>query len=106
MNLRSYYEYLLQEVISQTGIDKDHLMSCNRTECVDARSILICLLLRKDLTEHEVSRLTGLSQQGINRMKNSFRQRMKRWTVRNDWEALIKRITQKENDLVEYNNLT
>jgi hypothetical protein len=64
------------------------MLYCNRTECVDARAILVNLLLRHTLTEHEVAALTSLSPQCVNKLKNNFQYRLRRWSVNHLWLAL------------------
>ncbi len=87
-SLQALYHDTLAAVTQATGIPVRPMLYCNRTECVDARAILVNLLLRQSLTEAEVSTLTTLSPQAVNKLKNTFRYRLTRWSVRHAWHTL------------------
>lgn len=50
--------------------------------CVNARGILIIILLDKGYSEKVVADLTGLTRRGVNRIKNDFPDRIRRnWMI-------------------------
>lgn len=64
------------------GVDPVDIMSFNREECVNARGILIIILLDKGYSEKVVADLTGLTRRGVNRIKNDFPDRIRRnWMI-------------------------
>jgi hypothetical protein len=91
-HLGDHYTHVLHRVATVTGIPVRPMLYCNRTECVDARALLVNLLLRDNLTESEISALTTLSTQCVNKLKNTFRYRLSRWSVRHHWQALTSEV--------------
>ena len=77
-------EYLkvMETVCRHYGLDEVQMLHSNRRECVDARATLTAILIEQNLTEDELVQLTGLTQQCINKLKNSVRFREKGWTFR------------------------
>lgn len=77
-------EYLkvMETVCRHYGLDEVQMLHSNRRECVDARATLTAILIDQNLTEDELVQLTGLTQQCINKLKNSVRFREKGWTFR------------------------
>lgn len=70
------------------GLDEVTLLHSNKGECVDARATLVGILIEHDLTEADLVQLTGLTQQCINKLKNSVRFREKGWTFRETMKAV------------------
>lgn len=87
-SLQQLYASVLSRVTEVTAVPVRPMLYCNRTECVDARAILVNLLLRSALTEREVARLTTLSPQCVNHLKSSFHLRLSRWSVSHAWRTL------------------
>lgn len=52
----------------------------NKEESVDARAILIHTLSSKGISDQEMSALTGLTRQCVNKLKNSHKYRKTRWS--------------------------
>ena len=60
----------------------------NLEQCVDARHILVYLLSSK-LTDAEIASLIDITRQGINKIKNGFRRRMKsKFTLSNNFQQI------------------
>ena len=78
----SEYQHVMDTVLRHYGMDEQPMLHSNKAECVDARATLVAVLVQKGLTESEVVQLTGLTQQCINKLKNSIRQREKGWSFR------------------------
>lgn len=84
MNVRDYYKIVIGSISRITGVGEIPMILCNREECVDARSILIIILLEKGLTELEIARQMNVTPQCVNRLKNKFQERERRWSVINN----------------------
>ena len=76
------YLQVMEKVCRHFGLDEVQMLHSNRRECVDARATLTAILIDQNLTEDELVQLTGLTQQCINKLKNSVRFREKGWTFR------------------------
>lgn len=82
------YRRVMAAVNRHYGLDEALLLHSNREECVDARATLVGILIEHDLTEADLVQLTGLTQQCINKLKNSVRFREKGWTFRETMKAV------------------
>ena len=82
------YRKVMAAVSRHYGLDEFLLLHSNREECVDARATLVGILIEHDLTEADLVQLTGLTQQCINKLKNSVRFREKGWTFRETMKAV------------------
>ena len=78
----SEYQHVMDTVRRHYGMDEQPMLHSNKAECVDARATLVAVLVQKGLTESEMTQLTGLTQQCINKLKNSVRFREKGWSFR------------------------
>lgn len=76
--LQEYYQKALHTVQQVTGIDD--VLHTNKEEAVDARTILIYVLALKGISDNEIAQLTGLSRQGVNKLKNNYKFRKSRWS--------------------------
>ena len=86
------YQKVMASVLRHYGMDEASLLHSNKEECVDARATLVGILIDKDLTESDLVQLTGLTQQCINKLKNSVRFREKGWTFRETMKAVRKEL--------------
>ena len=93
MEIRELYQAIVISVCRHTGVELDILFASNREECVDARAILVNVLLGKGITEREVVRLTGLTQQCVNKLKNNFSGRLRKWSVTTNLQAINNELT-------------
>ncbi len=82
------YRKVMAGVCRHYGLDEARMLRSNKEECVDARATLVGILIEHDLTEAELVQLTGLTQQCINKLKNSVRFREKGWTFRETMKAV------------------
>ena len=82
------YRKVMAAVSRHYGMEEEPLLHSNREECVDARATLVGILIDRDLTEAELVQLTGLTQQCINKLKNSIRFREKGWAFRETLKAV------------------
>ena len=82
------YRKVMAAVSRHYGMEETPLLHSNKEECVDARATLVGILIDRDLTEAELVQLTGLTQQCINKLKNSIRFREKEWAFRETMKAV------------------
>lgn len=81
MKAAELYQAMAATVCRHTGVREMDMFGSNKEECVDARYILIHLLSRY-LTDEDISRVTGLTRQAVNYIRNHFEQKMNKWSIR------------------------
>lgn len=67
-------------VKNETGVEEYEMLHSNSEEAVDARYILIHLLSQK-LTDSQISSVTKLTRQSVNKIRNNFQYKIKKWSV-------------------------
>lgn len=65
-----YYK-VLKAVLSHSSISLEHLRKSRTLECCAARAVLILTLLQLGMTEPTIRKLTNMSQQRVNYIKNT-----------------------------------
>lgn len=66
----------LDIVSEQCEIAKSVILSkCKTTEAVDARSILVHVLIKQGFYINDIARLMGITPQGVGVLRNGFEQR-------------------------------
>lgn len=81
MKTSDFYNAMKRAVSEESGLDEEQILHSNREDCVDARYVLVhslCLYL----TDGEVGRLTGLSNACVNKIRNAFGSKQKKFSVR------------------------
>ena len=81
MKTSDFYNAMKRAVSEESGLDEEQILHSNREDCVDARYVLVhslCLYL----TDGEVGRLTGLSNACVNKIRNAFCPKLKKFSVR------------------------
>ena len=76
--LKEYYQKALQTVQRITEVEQ--IFHSNKEEAVDARTILIYVLALKGISDNEIAQLTGLTRQGVNKLKNNYKYRKAKWS--------------------------
>lgn len=94
MNVQKFYVTARNIVTEVTGVGERPMIFCNRTECVDARAILIAILLEKGMTESEIALNMGVTPQCVNKLKNGFHIRKNRWSVLTNWQEVRKQFNE------------
>lgn len=91
-----YGEYgrILDSVCRHYGLECGRVIRSNKEECVDARATLVHACICKGFTESELVELTGLSQQCINKLRNSVRFREKRWAFNETLKTVMADLNQ------------
>lgn len=91
--MKDLYQSVVASVCKHTGVDVNMLFKSNREECVDVRAILINILTYKGITEREIAALTGLTQQCVNKLKNNFSFRLRKWSVTTNLQSINNELT-------------
>jgi len=81
-----YYHRVLKIVCQVTG--QEEIIHSNKEEAVDARTILIYILSGKGITDMEIARLTSLTRQGVNKLKNGFKYRKRKWSLSSNLQQI------------------
>lgn len=64
------------------------ILHSNKEESVDARSILVQILSSRNLSDIEISVLTGLTRQCVNKLKNGFKYRKGKWSYSSNLQQI------------------
>ena len=72
------YKIVVETVCRICSTDPVMMFSNNKEVYVDARGLLIVVLIEYKFSESLISDLTGLTQQAVNRLKNLYPDRIKR----------------------------
>ena len=74
------YKEVVVAVKNETGVEEYEMLHSNSEEAVDARYILIHLL-SQTLTDTQISSLPQLTRQSVNKIRNNFQYKIKKWSV-------------------------
>lgn len=80
MKILDFYNDMVVAVCKETGVCETDLIHSNSEESVDARYILIHLLSQR-LTDTQISNLTTLTRQSVNKIRNNFQYKIQKWSV-------------------------
>lgn len=94
MDNKGYWQLCLSEVESATGLNGSDILNNNREECTDARYILIYFLGLR-LTDTEISKVSGMSRQRVNYLRNHFDVGFSKWSVKSKVQIVRKRLENK-----------
>lgn len=81
MKIEDLYQNVLAVVCRNTGVGEYDMLHSNKECCVDARYLLIHFL-SQNLTDEEISSLTGMYRQSVNYIRNKFFNRINKWSVK------------------------
>lgn len=84
--IKFFYARAMKAVSQAVGTSD--IFGTNREESVDARSILIYILSERGVTDSQISLLTGLTRQCVNKLKNSVRLRSRKWSYRSSLQQV------------------
>ena len=76
--IHDVYRIVVETVCRVCLTDPVMMFSSNKEIYVDARGMLIVILVEYKFNESLISDLTGLTQQAVNRLKNIYPDRIKR----------------------------
>lgn len=85
-DLITLFQRVESKVMQVTGINQ--LFHTNQEEAVDARTILIYILSEKGVTDTQIAELSGLTRQGVNKLKNSVRFRKRKFSFISDLQQI------------------
>lgn len=85
-DLITLFQRVESKVMQVTGIKQ--LFHTNQEEAVDARTILIYILSEKGVTDTQIAELSGLTRQGVNKLKNSVRFRKRKFSFISDLQQI------------------
>ena len=85
-DLITLFQRVESKVMQVTGIKQ--LFHTNQEEGVDARTILIYILSEKGVTDTQIAELSGLTRQGVNKLKNSVRFRKRKFSFISDLQQI------------------
>ena len=91
MKKEELFDTVIGVVSECTGIGREEILRCKSEECTDVRCIAVQVLGRY-LTDAQIARLMGLTSRGVNYIRGTFLLRSKKWFVRSNYEAVVKRI--------------
>ena len=85
-DLITLFQRVESKVMQVTGIYQ--LFHTNQEEAVDARTILIYILSEQGVTDTQIAELSGLTRQGVNKLKNSVRFRKRKFSFISDLQQI------------------
>ena len=85
-DLITLFQRVESKVMQVTGINQ--LFHTNQEEAVDARTILIYILSEQGVTDTQIAELSGLTRQGVNKLKNSVRFRKRKFSFISDLQQI------------------
>lgn len=83
MKAAELHQTMVAAVCRHTGVGEVDVLESSKEECVDARYILIHFLSQY-LTDEDISRVTGLTRQAVNYIRNHFEQKMNKWSIKSN----------------------
>lgn len=91
MKKEELFDTVIGVVSECTGIGREAILRCKSEECTDVRCIAVHVLGRY-LTDAQIAKLMGITSRGVNYIRSTFLLRSKKWFVRSNYEAVLKRI--------------
>lgn len=75
MKQNEIFENVVNIVCEEFGVCYGELINGSNRQSVDARCILVCSLISLGLSEENVAAYLSMTRQGVNKLKNSIKQR-------------------------------
>lgn len=91
--LKRLFEDVADMVSELMGLNRNNLFSSLSEQYVDGRSLLVNWLINLGYTESMLVEYTGMSQQRVNFLNNSFERRKVKFSVRLALQEINKRFT-------------
>lgn len=91
MVINEYYNKVLECISRCAAMDVESILKSNKETCVDVRYVLVHILSQK-FTDEEIAELTGLSRTCANKIRNSFKYKYKKFSVRCLMEEVMKEL--------------
>lgn len=87
--LREFIGSLKECVTNELEISAQELEESLSERAVDARIMVVGMLIREGWSEREICHALGWSQQRVNWLKNHFNDRMKRRGFKVTWDGIM-----------------
>lgn len=78
---------------SLMGTNEQQLFSTNMEEYVDTRALIFTTLFSLGMTDKEMAHRCNVSRQCVNKLRNGFRERMRKWSVRHAYKEINQKIS-------------
>jgi hypothetical protein len=91
MSKEELFNIVIDLVADTTGVSRECILTSKCEESTDARSIAVKVLSRY-LTDVQIAKLMGITARGVNYIRETFLLRSRKWFVRSNYEAVMKRI--------------
>jgi len=76
--LSNYFTHLLDLISEITEIDKDIILSsCRKVEVVDARSLLVYILISEGFYPNNIAQIMGITRAGVCYLHSTFNDRLR-----------------------------
>lgn len=79
--MKELYNTTLEVVCNVCEVNKIQIFNSNKEDIVDARYIFVYILSIK-LTDIEISKMTGFSKSLVNKVRNTFNMRIKKYSLK------------------------
>jgi transposase len=89
------YKNLLGTVLEVCCMTEADFLKSNRQDHVDARAMVVHILIEGGYSERYVSKVTGFSQQRVNSLKNGFKYR-RSYELTMNLQAVHKRLLEEQ----------
>lgn len=94
MKIIDLYKETVVAVCKETGVCESDLIHSHSEEAVDARYILIHLLSQK-LTDSQISNMTKLTRQSVNKIRNNFQNKIHKWSIATNLQHISNEVATK-----------
>lgn len=93
----------LSDIVGRVcGICVRHIGNRHDQRCVEARSMLVQVLVQYGVSEQDIASMIGVTRQCVNKLKNEFDGRMKSFMFRSEWKEVQREISEEAtNDLLK-----
>lgn len=95
MKIDDYYQALVGTVCREMEVDENSLFHSGKEKDVDARYVLVQLLVQRGLSDTDISTLTGLTRQCINNLRRRYPIRSRKWSVATSFAQISKSFTRR-----------
>jgi hypothetical protein len=102
------WEELLQAVVAVMEVERDMVLCRTKgghsEAATDARWVLV-RLAGEELTDVEIAKLSGLSRQTVNDIRNHGDERLKRWGVKMGMRKVRERVVKSEDPFPAFHSM-
>lgn len=104
--IEDFFQKVVDTTSSICEVEPDRIFCSNREPYVNARCLIITHLVSKGYSDIYISRLTGLTRQAVNHIRNTFPSRLKQSWMLKAYDSQIgveleKKFQRDSNELFE-----